>query len=137
MSWSFCRQAGGLPVVFCGFVADARRLLSALDVMLLTAREVEAFGMVALEAMASGIPVVAGPAPGPQFVLGGCGYYYTEREAEPIAAALIRVEQDLANGTLVERMARGRERALREFSIAALAGRLDELFFRTDIHSAE
>ena len=137
LALELARRASGLPIIFCGFVPDARRLLSALDVMLLTSREVEAFGMVALEAMASGIPVVAGPAPGPQFVLGGCGYYYTERQPESVAAALMRVEQDLVDGTLDERMARGRDRALREFSIAALAGRLDELFFQTRGHRSE
>ncbi|MFV2090801.1 MAG: glycosyltransferase, partial [Pseudomonadales bacterium] len=49
------QAADGLPVTFSGFVPDARRLLGALDVMLLTSRDVEAFGMVALEAMASGV----------------------------------------------------------------------------------
>jgi alpha-1,6-mannosyltransferase len=71
--------AADLPVVFCGFVPEARRLFRGLDVLLLTSVEVEAFGMVALEAMASGVPVVAGPAPGPQFVLGGTEWWRWKR----------------------------------------------------------
>ena len=54
------QRAEGLPVTFLGFVPDAKRLFRAMDLLLLTSQEVEAFGMVALEAMAVGIPVVAG-----------------------------------------------------------------------------
>jgi len=121
------QAADGLPVTFSGFVPDARRLLGALDVMLLTSRDVEAFGMVALEAMASGVPVVAGPTPGPQSVLGGAGYYYLVADAEHIAQALIGVYDDWLEGTLARKIEQGRLRARREFSVAALARRLDEL----------
>ena len=121
--------AEGLPVSFSGFIPDARRLLSALDVMLLTSRDVEAFGMVALEAMASGVPVIAGPTPGPQSVLGGAGYYYSVPDAEHIADVLSEVHQDWTTGQVRQKVQQGRLRAQREFSVAALAGRLDELFF--------
>jgi glycosyltransferase involved in cell wall biosynthesis len=123
-------MASDLPVTFCGFVPDARYLLGALDALVITSLDVEAFGMVALEAMASGVPVVSGPAPGPQFVLGGSGYYYTQREPGEVAAALERVYRDRQTGAMAERMERARERVIREFSIAALASRLDDLFFR-------
>jgi glycosyltransferase involved in cell wall biosynthesis len=136
--------AADLPVVFCGFVPEARRLFRGLDVLLLTSVEVEAFGMVALEAMASGVPVVAGPAPGPQFVLGvvagpapgpqfvlgGTGYYYTERTPADVANALERLHDDLVAQRLAQRMDQAQTRVLREFSIAALARHLDELFYR-------
>jgi len=123
--------AEGLPVVFCGFVPNARRLLKALDVMLLTSSDAEAFGMVALEAMVSGVPVVAGPSPGPQFVLGGSGYYYMQRDPEEVAEALLRVQADNVAHALGERAERGKNRALREFSISALARHLDELLIRS------
>lgn len=121
--------ARDLPVVFCGFVPDARELLAALDVLLLTSEAVEAFGMVALEAMAGGVPVVSPTVPGPQFVLGGSGYYYTERTPGSVAEAIARVQADRQAGELAGRLAHARERAVREFSVAALAARLDELFF--------
>jgi glycosyltransferase involved in cell wall biosynthesis len=122
--------ATDLPVTFCGFIPDARCLFRALDALLLTSEDVEAFGMVALEAMVSRVPVVAGPAPGPQFVLGSTGYYYTQREPRRVAEILLAVEEERAAGNLDERLDRGYQRAVREFSIAALAGRLDDLFFR-------
>ncbi len=124
---ALAHEARGLPVTFCGFVPDARRLLSALDVMLLTSKEVEAFGMVALEAMCTGIPVVAGPTPGPQFVLGGSGFYYTEREPRAIADAIMQVQVAADSGDLPDRLAHAEERAEREFSVQALARHLEEL----------
>ncbi len=127
---SLAERAEGLPVVFCGYVPGARDLLAALDVLLITSQEVEAFGMVALEAMCAGVPVVAGPAPGPQFVLGGSGYYYNRREPAEVARAVRRVLDDRSAGALEARMEHARDRARREFSVAALARYLDDLFFR-------
>jgi glycosyltransferase involved in cell wall biosynthesis len=121
------RRAVDLPVTFCGFVPEASRLFRALDLLLLTSQEVEAFGMVALEAMAAGVPVVAGPMPGPQFVLGGSGYYYNRREPAEIAAAIMEVRKARDSGELSERLGRAAERAEREFSIPALARRLETL----------
>lgn len=124
---SLALEARGLPVTFCGFIPGARRLLSALDVMLLTSKEVEAFGMVALEAMCAGVPVVAGPTPGPQFVLGGSGFYYLERNPEAVADAIVQVQTVSRAGALPERLAHARARAEREFSVQALAGHLETL----------
>lgn len=121
--------AGDLPVTFCGFVPDARRLMTAFDLLLLTSEEVEAFGMVALEAMCAGVPVVTGPNPGPQFVLAGSGYYFNSRTPEAVAEAIGQVVADRRSGLLTERLTHARERAVREFSVAALARHLDELFF--------
>lgn len=117
-------RAQGLPVTFCGFVPEARRYLRALDLLLLTSQEVEAFGMVALEAMAVGVPVVAGPTPGPQFVLGSSGFYYNRRQPDEIADAVAEVRRAGATGELTGRLERALERAEREFSIRALADRL-------------
>ena len=121
--------AEGLPVVFTGFVPDARALFRAFDALLLTSRTVEAFGMVALEAMCSRVPVVSGPLPGPQYVLGSSGFYYTERSPDAVAAALTEVLQARDQAALVERLDHAEARALREFSVAALARHLDPLFY--------
>ncbi len=121
--------AVGLPVEFTGFVKDARSLFQAFDALLLTSQAVEAFGMVALEAMCSRVPVVSGPLPGPQYVLGGSGFYYTERTPEAVAAAIADVLAAHQQGTLAERLDHAEARALREFSVAALARHLDPLFY--------
>ena len=118
------RRAQGLPVTFLGFVPAAKQLFKALDLLLLTSQEVEAFGMVALEAMCAGVPVVAGPTPGPQYVLGGTGFYYNQREPAQIAEAVRSVDLARRGGELPDRADTALERAEREISVAALAERL-------------
>jgi glycosyltransferase involved in cell wall biosynthesis len=122
------RQAAGLPVQFAGFQADARRLLKAFDALLIVSEPREAFGMVALEAMAAGVPVIALPTPGPKFVLGEEAIF-TDPEPSSIAAAIRQLEAGLADGEVAAMTARARLRAERLFSVAALAARLDDLFF--------
>jgi glycosyltransferase involved in cell wall biosynthesis len=112
-------------VSFTGFVAEAARHFNALDVLVIPSGEREAFSMVALEAMAAGVPVVAGPTPGPHFVLGDVGHYFTEFTAEALAAAVIAVHRDRGNSA--ERKARGEARAAEDFSVAAIARRLQTL----------
>ncbi|MGI8530989.1 MAG: glycosyltransferase [Geodermatophilaceae bacterium] len=68
-------QAADLPVRFLGFVAEADRLaglLSCADVFLAPG-PVETFGLAALEALASGTPVVANAASALPEVLGSAG----------------------------------------------------------------
>lgn len=119
-----------LPVTLTGFVPDAKRLLSALDVLLIVSNEREAFGMVALEAMASGVPVVAGQVSGPESVLGSVGFYYPQATPEAIADCLEEIHGLQQTGGLAERMQRGIERTSREFSVTAVARRLDDIFFQ-------
>ena len=68
-----------LPVSFAGYVADATRYLRAFDLLLFPASEVEAFGMVALEAMLAEVPVVASSAPGPRLGAGRGGRLLQEQ----------------------------------------------------------
>jgi glycosyltransferase involved in cell wall biosynthesis len=121
------QRAQDLPVTFLGFVPDAKRLFKALDLLLLTSQKVEAFGMVALEAMCAGVPVVAGPTPGPQYVLGSTGFYYNQREPAEIADAIRSVILARQAGEFPDRAGRALERAEREFSVSALARRLAPL----------
>lgn len=122
------RQASGLPIQFAGFKPDARRLLKAFDALLILSEPREAFGMVALEAMAAGVPVIALPTPGPRFVLGEEAIF-TEPEPNAIAAAIQKLEVSLADGEAAAMTERARRRAEQLFSVAALAARLDDLFF--------
>ena len=115
------QSAEGLPVRFGGFVAHASRYLRAFDVVLITSTEAEAFNMAALEAMAAGVPVVAGPAPGPRFVLGDAGVFFGRPDPAAVADALVRA---CVPGAAERLGQRGLERAQREFSVAAGARRL-------------
>ncbi len=123
--------AHGLPVEIVGFVPDAKRLMRALDVLLMVSEDREAFGMVALEAMASGVPVLAGQARGPESVLGGVGFYYDKPQPDVIADALQEIHELYQSGGIGARVQQGIERTTREFSVAAVARRLDDLFFQT------
>jgi glycosyltransferase involved in cell wall biosynthesis len=121
--------AQDLPVSFAGFVADAARYLSALDVLLIPSGAREAFSMVALEAMAAGVAVVAGPTPGPNYVLGDAGHYFADFTAQDLAATVAQVHRfrDQERERESERLARGVARAEDEFSVKALARRLQAL----------
>jgi glycosyltransferase involved in cell wall biosynthesis len=115
-------MAGALPVSFAGFVPEAGRYLNALDVVLIASGEREAFSMVALEAMAAGVAVVAGPTPGPRFVLGDAGHYFDSFAPDDLAAAVKLVHERREGSD--ERVAGGVKRAAEEFSVAAVARRL-------------
>ena len=122
------RLAEGVPVSFAGFVPGAARVVRAFDVLLMTSTAREAFGMVVLEAMAAGVPVVAPRHPGPVSVLGDCGHYYDD--PDEIAECLVAVA---AGGSVVEeRCAGGVQRARRSFSVAALAAHLDSHRYTDD-----
>lgn len=116
------RDAGD-GVIFAGFRADARALLGAFDMLLACSTEREAFGLALLEAMAAAVPVVCADRPGPRYVLGGCGAYFTT-EAELVAAL-----RTMRNGSAAVPGydVRAQRRIARCFSIEALAGRYREL----------
>lgn len=103
-------------VFFAGFRPDAKALLNAFDVILACATEHEAFGLVLLEALAAGVPVVCADRPGPRFVLGDCATYFDTDDA--LVAALRGVRK---GGRSDAEM--GMRRAERLFSAAALAER--------------
>jgi alpha-1,6-mannosyltransferase len=86
------RAARGLPVEFLGFVADRSRLaqvLASADV-LLAPGPIETFGLAALEALASGTPVVGNADSAVPEVIGPAGI-----AAEPIPAAFADAVQCL------------------------------------------
>ncbi|MFQ5844985.1 MAG: glycosyltransferase [Planctomycetota bacterium] len=84
----------------------------------------EGFGLVALEAMALGVPVAASDLPAHREVLGEVGFYAPPGDA---AAFAVAVEQALACGP--GRRERGRERA-RAFTWQRAAERLEEAIAR-------
>ena len=108
----------GISASFSGFVAHATRYLRAFDLLLFPASDLEAFGMVALEAMLADVPVVASRAPGPGWVLGERATYFEANEPALVAKALHEASANRVSN---------RERALEKFSPQALTSTLAEL----------
>jgi phosphatidylinositol alpha-mannosyltransferase len=80
-----------------GRVDDARRdaLLASAAVLCAPSRAAESFGVVLVEAMAAGVPVVASDLPGYRAVLPpACGILVPPGDARALAAALARVLDD-------------------------------------------
>ncbi len=120
----------GVPVRWLGFRDDLQRLLPAFDVFA-TASHSEALPMVALEAMAAGLPVVATRVGGlPEVVEEGVtGRLVPRRAPAALAAALegILLDEGLASamGTA------GRRRVLAHFTLERQVPRIEEILGRT------
>ena len=119
----------GLPVREVGRGArwlgrdDMQRAIAGARAVLCPSRR-EGFGMLALEAMALGVPVVASDIPAHREVLGDVGHYAPLDDVAAFASALSRAVQPDR-----ERLQRGRERA-RAFTWAKSAELLDAVVRR-------
>ncbi|WP_291020893.1 glycosyltransferase [Hydrogenophaga sp.] len=116
---------GALPDV------ELRALLEQCDCVCLPSIErTEAFGMVLLEAMLHGKPVVVGDVPGSGmgFVVedGDAGLKVEPANSAALAAALQRLRDDPAGAEAMGR--RGRERFERLFHIDRSAARLEDIY---------
>ncbi len=108
-------QDAGAGVVLAGFRVDARSLFGAFDLLLLCSTDREAFGVVLLEAMAAGVPVVVADRPGPRSVVGDCGTYFSTDDE------LLRVLRTFGSRDHAETVERARRRVAARYSVAALA----------------
>lgn len=101
-------------VIFAGFRRDIPAIMGASDIFCLPSHN-EAFGMVFVEAMAAGLPVVAYRAGGvPEIVVHGETGLLAEREDVDALAA--HLQQLLADAELAQRMGiAGRARVLSHF----------------------
>ncbi len=97
---------------FIGFQADTAPIFAALDVVVLASRR-EAFGLVLLEAMAMGVPIVATAAGGvPEIIQDGVnGLLVPPGDPQALAEALKRL---LKSEGLREKLARNGSRVVRE-----------------------
>lgn len=111
------QEMSGEGVVFAGFRADAPTLLGAFDIVLLCSTNREAFGVVLLEAMAGGVPVVLADQPGPRSVVGDCGTYFDNDDD------LVTALRTLSLQPPAETVERARQRVSALFSVEALAER--------------
>ena len=117
------KSAANLPVDFAGFVS-LPDFFDAIDVLLVPSWE-EPFGLVVLEAMASGIPVIATAAGGPLDIIrsGVDGILVPPRNPKALAEAILSF--DVTRGGLIEA---ARERA-RDFDIRNVVPQI-EAFYR-------
>lgn len=101
---SAIRERGvGDRVELAGFRADVRAQLARFHCMAIPSLR-EPFGLVALEAMAAGVPVVAARSGALPEVLGSAALYHTPGNADSLAAQIRLLEADRAlRRELVER----------------------------------
>lgn len=109
-------------VEFSGWIADTQAFLSGLDLFAVTSRY-ESFGLVLVEAMAAGVPVVSADIDGPRTVLGNGRFGALFRgEAETLAGVVAGIFSDW-NGSL-RRARKAQGHALATYGFVAGQGRL-------------
>ena len=114
---AFCRERNLRErVLFLGNVPNLEEIVGASDLFLLPS-ETESFGMAALEAMASEVPVIATQAGGlPEVIADGeSGYLLAVGDVDAMAARAIEI---LSNSQLQRNMGRaGRRVAETKFNV--------------------
>jgi N-acetyl-alpha-D-glucosaminyl L-malate synthase BshA len=117
-------------VLFVGKQNDMIQYLAVSDILLLPS-ELESFGLVALEAMACEVPVIATRIGGiPEVVRHGIdGFLYDIGDIESMAAGCLSI---LNNTQLREQLGHAaRERATREFCASKIVLQYEDLYRRT------
>lgn len=123
------RHPGGVSIVPTPDDATARRLVAEADLMVAPAPWGESFGLVLIEAMAAGTPVVAAANPGYAGVLTGAGEALLVPPGD--AAALARTVGDLlADGARLEALRVWGREHVAQFDVAAVAPRLLDVYRR-------
>jgi glycosyltransferase involved in cell wall biosynthesis len=115
-------------VTFLGFRRDLPKVMQAVDAFVYPSRY-EPLGLVVLEALASGLPVVTARATGASELIGpDCGFVIDEaRDDRALAEALGALAN---NGELRGRMALGARRTAERHTWAAMSARYYELYER-------
>jgi glycosyltransferase involved in cell wall biosynthesis len=120
----------GLPVEFAGFV-PLPDFFERIDVLLVPSWE-EPFGIVLLEAMASGIPVIATDRGGPVEILSGGrhGMLVPARDPASLAVAVRSIAENAAlRGRIV---GEARERVQKTYDVSKVIPQVED-FYRTVI----
>lgn len=105
-------------VRFVGYHESASRLIGAFDVVAIPSRY-EGFGLVAVEAMHAGVPIVAARTGGLPEVIGDCGRLVPPEDPEQLASEILRLAR---NPDLRADLAgRGKARAASRFTVERMA----------------
>jgi len=117
-------------VIFVGKQNDMSQFLAVSDVLLLPS-ELESFGLVALEAMACEVPVIASRVGGiPEVVRDGVdGFLYDVGDTKAMADGCLLILQNLIVREEIGKA--GRERATREFCASKIVLQYEDLYRRT------
>jgi glycosyltransferase involved in cell wall biosynthesis len=119
------RRLAGDGVRFLGHVAPVQPLIEESAIVVVPSLG-EGFGMVALEAMERGRPVIASAVGGLPEIVGDTGVLVPSGEVEPLRAAIVEVAGDLPRAAELGRTARAR--ALAEFSEQLCVERTEALY---------
>jgi glycosyltransferase involved in cell wall biosynthesis len=113
-------------VHFLGDRQDVPSILKEANLFLLTSCK-EAFGIVLLEAMASGCPVIATRTAGPADIIqpGVNGLLVDVGDVDGFARALQNV---LSDTSLAEKLKRNADQSLRQFNLPVVSKRLSEIY---------
>lgn len=113
-----------------GYVSNPVPYLSAADILILPSRQ-ESFGIVMLEAMAAGTPVLASSAEGPKVIIrpGKNGWLVKPLSVESLAAAINRRYQEWRedNHAFIK-MKLELDKTVHRYTLAAVARRLNDIF---------
>ncbi|MGF1589535.1 MAG: glycosyltransferase family 4 protein [Pleurocapsa sp.] len=123
--WSqICHDYPEAPIEYWGFLETEKlqQQLGKCRALLMTPRWIEAFGNVAIEALACGVPVIAYRRGGPAEIVrdGKTGFLVEPDSIAGLAAAIKKIEQ-------IDRLA-CRQQAEAEYSLVALGDRFEAWF---------
>jgi glycosyltransferase involved in cell wall biosynthesis len=126
----------GDNVRLLGFRTDVKALIAAADVLVLPA-EAEPFGLVVLEAMEAGVPVIASDAGGPREIVvpGETGWLVPPNDAPALATAILAAVADPERARAFG--AAGRERLLQHFTAERMARETIAVYERALAHAEQ
>jgi UDP-glucose:tetrahydrobiopterin glucosyltransferase len=130
--WSqICRDFPAAPIEYLGFL-ETRKLQQELGkcrALIMTPRWIEAFGNVAIEALACGVPVIAYRRGGPAEIVrhGETGFLVEPDSISGLVRAIGKINQ-------IDRLA-CRQQAEAEYSLTALGDRFETWFYKLVNHS--
>jgi len=127
------KKSVGLPVDFLGF-AEPRDFFSMIDILAVPSWE-EPFGIVVLEAMASGVPVIATNRGGPAEIIRSAlhGVLVPPQDSAALANAVQSLADDDERRQLISRTAR--EFVEHNFDIRVVVPRIEDFYRRVVMRS--
>jgi UDP-glucose:tetrahydrobiopterin glucosyltransferase len=119
-----CKDYPDAPVDYLGFLStqELQKLLGQSRAMLMTPRWVEAFGVVVIEALACGTPVISYRCGGPAEVIedGKTGFLVEQNSIDGLVTAIARLDE-------IDRRT-CRQVTENQYSLAALGDRIEQWF---------